>query len=44
MNSGNEELRKKPNLYMPTQMGGLRHVPSANSLVGGPRTLDKKLS
>lgn len=42
MNPANEETRKRPITYIGGQIGGLKQVPSANSLLSQAKT-DKKL-
>jgi hypothetical protein len=40
----NDEPRKKQSTYISSQMAGMKTVPSANSLLGAPKIIEKKLS
>lgn len=44
MNPNSDDPRKKQSSYSTAQISGLKHVPSANSLIGGAKQLDKKHS
>lgn len=44
MNPNSDDPRKKSSGYSVAAVGGLRHVPSANSLLGTTKTLEKKHS
>lgn len=44
MNPNSDDPRKKQSSYSSAQISGLKHVPSANSLMGAAKQLEKKHS